>query len=343
MSNVINDYDFQLATDFYELFGNNEEGVPVNIASAEDNAEIIFVVENDKAQVDEGLDNRGHRGHLYFLMEYDKLPSMQRDTENGRPWKRFRPTDFHLSLWDRTIDARYDQTYKHFWLANNEGAIPIWTQEEADAGYCDPGLVGVRKHELGEKALHIPGPGQDQLWDEDAKKSATFKVITREPAYDGDPWFYTEKMYPTLNKFIDNTRPNRQHTQGQRDFYLMRLGDAYLIRAEARLMQGNTGGAADDINVIRRRAAWDGMEAAMEITSADVTLDFILDERARELDGEGHRWWDLARTGKLVERVRLYNLRGAPNIQEFHNVRPIPLTQIDATQGGYPQNPGYTK
>ena len=59
-----------------------------------------------------------------------------------------------------------------------------------------------------------------------------------------------------LNKWIDNTRPNRQHTQGQRDFIVARLADAYLIRAEARLKQGNSAGAADDINVIRTRAAW---------------------------------------------------------------------------------------
>jgi hypothetical protein len=166
-------------------------------------------------------------------------------------------------------------------------------------------------------------------------------VITPDPVYDGDLWFYTEKLYPTLNKWIDNTRPNRQHTQGQRDFYLMRLGEAYLLRAEARFQQGNLQGAADDINVIRERAAWPGMEEEMRITAGDVDLDFILDERARELDGEGQRWFDLTRTGTLVERVRAHNPEASPNIQDFHILRPIPLDQIDRTQGGYPQNPGY--
>ncbi|MBT8184016.1 MAG: RagB/SusD family nutrient uptake outer membrane protein, partial [Eudoraea sp.] len=84
-----------------------------------------------------------------------------------------------------------------------------------------------------------------------------------------------------------------------------------------------------------------GQEAASQITPADVTLDFLLDERARELTGEGHRWWDLARTGKLVERTRLHNPGAAPNIQDYHTVRPIPQNQIDRTLGGYPQNPGY--
>lgn len=144
-----------------------------------------------------------------------------------------------------------------------------------------------------------------------------------------------------MNKWIDDTRPDRQKEQGQRDYMLMRLGEAYLLRAEARFKQGDLEGAAEDINVIRRRGAWPGKEAEMEITAADVTLDFILDERGRELIGEAHRWMDLTRTGTLVERVRKYNPVGGPNIQDFHRVRPIPQDQIDRTQGGYAQNPGY--
>ena len=79
----------------------------------------------------------------------------------------------------------------------------------------------------------------------------------------------------------------------------------------------------------------------MEITAADVTLDLILDERGRELIGEGHRWMDLSRTNTLVERVRKYNPVGGLNIQDFHVVRPIPQDQIDRTVGGYQQNTGY--
>ena len=59
------------------------------------------------------------------------------------------------------------------------------------------------------------------------------------------------------------------------------------------------------------------------------------------MDGEGHRWFTLTRTGTLVERVRAHNPQGAPNIQDYHIVRPIPQEQIDRTFGGYPQNPGY--
>ena len=325
---VINDYGFELANNYRELWGLDELSLPANVGGAEDNAEIIFAVQNSKGQVDEGLDNDGHRGHLYFLMEYDKLPGMTRDIENGRPWKRFRPTPYHLSLWNRDMDRRYDETYKSVWYANSEGNIP--TDEAGNL------LFG-----LGDTAIYVPGPGLNERWDEAAKKSVPYVVLTPDPVYDGDIWFYNEKLYPTLAKFLDNTRPNRQHTQGQRDFVMMRLGEAYLLRAEARLQQGNAAGAAEDINVIRRRAAWEGMEDAMTITPAEATLEFLLEERAREMDGEGHRWFTLTRTGTLVERVREHNPEAAPNIKDYHVVRPIPQEQIDRTEGGYPQNTGY--
>ena len=60
-------------------------------------------------------------------------------------------------------------------------------------------------------------------------------------------------------------------------------------------------GAADAINVIRKRAN------APEITAKDATIDFLLDERIRELVGEELRRFTLVRTGKLVERVKKYN------------------------------------
>lgn len=341
-SNVINNYDFALLDDFADLW----------VIGNEQHSEIIFSVQNSKSQVDEDIDPEGNRGHLYFLMEYDVRPGMTRDVANGRPWKRFRPTDFTLGLWDREIDARYDKTYKHAWISNNAGNIPIWTAEEASAGYVDASLVGQPKFTVGDTALFIPGPQLDEAYDDRRIASTRYTVYTYRNQYCpncGD----RERVFPSLNKWIDPTRPDRQKTQGQRDLILMRLADAYLLRAEARLKTGDTEGAAEDINVVRARAAvkpgdrvlnrvaTEDRTADILITAADVDLDFILDERARELIGEGHRWMDLTRTNKLIERVRLYNPQAAANIQDFHTIRPIPQDQIDRTLGGYPQNPGY--
>ena len=73
-----------------------------------------------------------------------------------------------------------------------------------------------------------------------------------------------------------------------------------------------------------------------------IDIDFILDEKGREFCGEFIRWFDLKRTGKLIERVKAHNA-DALNIKDFHVVRPIPQSQIDAVTNKteFTQNPGY--
>ena len=116
----------------------------------------------------------------------------------------------------------------------------------------------------------------------------------------------------------------------------MRLGETYLLRAEAEFEQGNLTGAAADINVLRTRAN------ASLVQSSDITLDFILDERARELIGEEDRRVTLARTGTLVERVQKYNPTSAGSIKAYNMLLPIPQSEIDVNTGAVlTQNPGY--
>jgi hypothetical protein len=95
------------------------------------------------------------------------------------------------------------------------------------------------------------------------------------------------------------------------------------------------------LNKVRTRAAKPGQAALMQATLADMNIDFILDERARELTGETTRWFDLKRTGKLVERVKKYNPDAAPNIKDTHLLRPLPNTEILNSTGNMKQNPGY--
>ena len=81
----------------------------------------------------------------------------------------------------------------------------------------------------------------------------------------------------------------------------------------------------------------------MRITADQLTIDFILDERGREFAGEQQRFFDLKRTGKLVERVKKMNPNAAENIQEYHAIRPIPQAELDALTNGkeFGQNKGY--
>jgi starch-binding outer membrane protein, SusD/RagB family len=121
-----------------------------------------------------------------------------------------------------------------------------------------------------------------------------------------------------------------------RDMYLIRLPETYFLRAEAYLLKGDTQKAADDLNVVRARAK------ATPVKPTEVTIDYILDERARELTFEEDRRVTLSRTGKLVERVKKYNPLNAPNIQPFHALFPIPFSEIEANkEAKLEQNPGY--
>jgi hypothetical protein len=121
-----------------------------------------------------------------------------------------------------------------------------------------------------------------------------------------------------------------------RDMYMIRLSETYFLRAEAQLLKGNAQLAADDLNVVRARAK------ATPVTAAQVTIDYILDERARELVFEEDRRLTLSRTGKLVERVRLHNPLNKSNIQDYHALFPIPASEIEANKDAVlTQNPGY--
>jgi len=120
------------------------------------------------------------------------------------------------------------------------------------------------------------------------------------------------------------------------DIIKMRLAETYLLRAEAYFRKGDADKAADDINVIRDRAH------AVLIDASDVTIDFILDERARELVVEEPRKRTLTRMGMLYERVKKYNPASATTIQPHHELWPIPQSVIDAnTEFDLGQNPGY--
>lgn len=121
-----------------------------------------------------------------------------------------------------------------------------------------------------------------------------------------------------------------------RDMYIIRLPETYFLRAEAYLLKGDAVNAAKDLNVVRARAN------ATPVAVADVNLDYILDERARELTFEEFRRLTLSRMGVLVARVRKYNPLNSPNIKDYNNLLPIPYSEIEANKDAVlEQNPGY--
>lgn len=128
-----------------------------------------------------------------------------------------------------------------------------------------------------------------------------------------------------------------------KDWPMMRLGETYLLLAEACLLQGNKQGAADAINVLRERA-FSNYPAEGKVTADQIDMNFILDERARELIGEENRRYTLMRTKTLVERAKLNTDKCNPitGLKEYHMLLPIPLREIQLNKDAVlEQNPGY--
>jgi starch-binding outer membrane protein, SusD/RagB family len=120
------------------------------------------------------------------------------------------------------------------------------------------------------------------------------------------------------------------------DQYMFRLAETYLLRAEANLGLGNLTAAAADINLVRARSK------ALPVQPGNVTLDYILDERLRELGVEEKRMLTLMRLGKLYDRVTRLNPFYGVNMQPHFNLWAIPQGEIERNRGAVlEQNPGY--
>lgn len=325
-TDVINNYDYELAENYWDL---------IDINKYKSQKEAIFVCNyssNDmyNQSIIEGPDGKdltirggGHNGHMFWVGVYDQIADktghkpVARSVEYGRPFNRYMPTLYYLDLFDEEIDSRFDDCFRQEWYCNNPSA----TLREGDLA------ILCTKESIPQAA----------------KDTANYIIIDRDAVYEPDGTIKDRRLTLSFRKYYDNTLTDVGVQSSSRDAYIIRLAEMYLIAAEAELYRNHLSEAADYINKIRKRAAKPGKETNMEIADSDVTIDFILDERARELGGEQLRWFDLKRTGKLIERVKAHNPDAAPNIKDYHIVRPIPQPQLDAVinKDTFKQNVGY--
>jgi hypothetical protein len=110
--------------------------------------------------------------------------------------------------------------------------------------------------------------------------------------------------------------------------YILRLAEMYLIRAEA---NGLGGTGLDDLNALR---AARGMASAAAATDEEF-MTALMDERRAELNFEGHRYFDLSRSGRFVADL------GIDPSEDYKRALPIPIQEITATGNVIQQNPGY--
>lgn len=149
--------------------------------------------------------------------------------------------------------------------------------------------------------------------------------------YWADGW-----LFPAPTKFFFAHDDDLTSTGSYRDRMKFRLSETYLLLAEAYLGLNDAGNAAKAVNVVRSRAK------ASSVSEDRMDMDFLLDERIRELVGEESRRFTLVRTGRYVDRVRKYNTVLRDIVDEHHALWPVPKTIRDANRDvDFPQNPGY--
>jgi hypothetical protein len=253
----------------------------------------------------------------------------------GRGIGRCRSTSYHYKeIWDDVNDLRHDSTSGNWMYMEN-------------LRYSNPALKGVDPY-YGQRL---------QLY------SSTGTLLCSDTLRQWFPWPHYKIYIPD----VENT-PMRG---GNTDWYVMRLAETYLIRAEAYVWKGDMTNAAADVNKVRQRAG------CAPYTAANMSIGTILDERARELYYEEGRKTELtriaylfAKTGKpyngktytldnfstsnfMVDRILEKNVFYRTNfitihqdmfkISQFHVLWPVPQSAISANPDGrINQNKGYS-
>jgi hypothetical protein len=236
-----------------------------------------------------------------------------------------------ISIMRRSWVSRYE-TIPGMKLAFEDGgrgigrnAITKWALGLYEPSDVRGGIYAIRKFYILNNSANLPAG--KKLGD------TTFTIAVKETVND--------RFWPSTRKWDYSDPANPALDPQYNDQPYLRLAETYLLLAEAQFKQGNLTGAAANINILRARAG------ASLITPAVVTLDYILDERSRELVTEEERRFTLLRTGTWYTRTRLYNplpqvAGSVTQIALRDSVFPIPQPVIDANlTKKMPQNPGY--
>jgi hypothetical protein len=302
--------------------------------------------------------------------------SVQREAvqAHGRPWTGVCPTQNTIinTFSDKTNDSRYDATFSTAYYGN-------WTKNPNDASKKAYNANNIEVSTGGIILSFLNSdPGTIQYTTGAGSSNVGAGSIPGRADWVIAPASISRIVYPGLWK-IGPYRTDNGNTLGEmnttstRPFVIAKFSELYLVAAEAAVKGATTQSgksARELINVLRARAGiwrWqnygnvakvqDNSAAMIAATPLTITLDYVLDERSRELFGEGYRWFDLTRTQTWQTRAATYNicpptkgdrtvLTVTRTILPKDYLRPIPQSQLDgmemtAEQKAAYQNPGY--
>lgn len=361
---------FKDAEDVYLNSGHKllDDYAMVHRQSNEMNDEIVFAIGfADAANYNTNIWNQ------WFMMPYSigGWLGLGKDSYYGNASAHVKaiPTKYAYLMYDWQKDRRPSVTYMSPLNGDKNTSV-----DGKDAGknwfQCTTPVDGV--FAKGDKIIYFPVPTDPEykVWSASDKDKVRYKVFNF-PAGDASDMSdddYYKYAYQTTNstsrtflpiwKFKDGNTEFKEDESGSgtRDIYLFRLAETCLIAAEAAVMNNDNDNAIKYINYVASRAAKNAPVAGLTGYSGTVTLDDILDERAKELLGEGSRWNDLQRTRKLAERVLKYNwdvsnihggtIKTTLTEESFKNkfiLRPIPLQWLNSLSNGSElgNNPGW--
>lgn len=306
---VINNPGYQLVTDRYGIKAD-QPGVAFmdmfyegNKNREEGNTEALWVWQYGFQVIGGGTNPRPRAMHLqrYMDIEIDGVQPLQITFERGGRGKAYTaPTKWFIESYEPQDERASNYAIRKWFILKDEEQNAPLSADRLPPGYSYGDTI----------KLNWSEPLTPDTWER-------------------NDWPYSRKHEGSIP---DDVASDFNYD----DYIALRLADTYLLKAEAQYKMGDAAGAAETINVIRRRSN------ASDVNAGDIHIDFILDERSRELFNEEYRRYTLLRTGKWLERTKAHNFFGGENIRERDTLFPIPQSVIDANlTAPMPQNPGF--